>query len=165
METLFLFKIDIKNYSNRLEMEINKLLKLNNKSGFTKVIDDFVHYFSHLDSKGLASVLEDGVNYDELSKQNWIELFEKQFQSLKKNNIHYLKPINGICKGCKKNCLGFTFLNDLHGFYFDFVFETDGIKIFDFTECFNLKNEDFKLNKKDQIFINDANLFDENLPF
>ena len=51
---------------------------------FKETIAAFVHYFSLLDSNGLASILEDDVLYDEQSKQDWITLFEKQFESFRK---------------------------------------------------------------------------------
>ena len=114
-----------------------------------------MHYFSLLDSKGLASILKDNIIYDELSKQDWIALFEKQSESFKRNNIHYLNPVAGICSGCKKGCSGYTFLDDVNGFYIDIVFEVTKNGTIDFTECVNLKNEMKVAGKKEQIFINE----------
>lgn len=127
----------------------------NNTLIFNDDIAVFVHYFSSLDSKGLASVLKDGVVYDEQSKQDWIVLFDKQFESFRNHNIHYLKPITGVCMGCKKGCSGFTFLDEVQGFYVDMIIETKEAILTDFTECVNLKNELVLPNKKEQIFINE----------
>ena len=113
----------------------------------------FVHYFGTLDSEGLASILKDDVVYDELSKQEWIALLDKQFEGFKKNNINYLKPIPGICSGCKKGCLGYTFLDEVNGFYVDFAIEVTEHDNIDFTDCVNLKNQIKVANKKEQIFI------------
>jgi hypothetical protein len=128
------------------------------KSVFNQDTDAFVHYFSLLDSKGLASILKDNVLYDEQSKQDWIILFEKQFESFRKNNINFLNPIPGICSGCKKGCSGYTFLDEVDGFYVDIVFEANKEGNIDFTECVNLKNDVLGLNKKEQIFMNDKDL-------
>ena len=106
----------------------------------------------------MASLLKDEVLYDELPKDDWIALFEKQFESFKRNNIHYLKPFAGICSGCKKSCSGYTFLDEVNGFYVDIVFEANKEGNFDFTECVNLKNEIVLPNKKEQIFINEDGL-------
>ena len=128
------------------------------KSVFKEDITAFVYYFSLLDSKGLASILKDDVLYDEQSKQDWIALFEKQFESFRKNNINHLNPIPGICSGCKKGCSGYTFLDEVNGFYVDFVIEVNGNGTIDFTECVNLNNGIILPNKKEQIFINEKGL-------
>ncbi len=125
---------------------------------FNNERETFVHYFSSLDSKGLNSILKDNVIYDELSKQDWIILFEKQFESFRKNNINHLNPIPGICSGCKNGCSGYTFLDEVDGFYVDIVIEVNEEGAIDFTECVNLKNEIILSNKKEQIFINEKGL-------
>jgi hypothetical protein len=125
---------------------------------FNNERETFVHYFSSLDSKGLTSILKDDVLYDEHSKQDWTILFEKQFESFRKNNINHLKAIPGICSGCKKGCSGYTFLDEGYGFYVDFVIEVNEQGTLDFTECVNLKNEIALPNKKEQIFFNEEGL-------
>lgn len=132
--------------------------KLSNTSQNSTLESDFTYFFSNLNSKGLASILKEDVLYDEQSKQDWIALFEKQFQSFRKNNINHLNPIPGICSGCKKGCYGYTFLDEVYGFYVDIVFEANKEGNFDFTECVNLKNEIVLPNKKEQIFINEDGL-------
>ena len=137
-------------------MDNDKLVsKSKIKSVFKEDITAFVYYFSLLDSKGLASILKDDVLYDEQSKKDWIALFEKQFESFGKNNINHLNPIPGICSGCKKGCSGYTFLDEVDGFYVDIVFEANKGGNFDFIECVNLKNEIVLPNKKEQILINE----------
>lgn len=116
----------------------------------------FVDYYSKLDSNGLASILKDEVLYDELSKQDWITLFDKQFESFKKNNINHLNPIPGICSGCIKGCSGYTFLDEKGGFHIDLVFEVNKKGHIDFTECVNLKTEMKITSKKEQIFMNES---------
>jgi hypothetical protein len=140
-------------------MNDNKLFSKKNKTSvFKNGIAEFVNYFSLLDIKGLSSVLKEDVLYDELSKQEWVALFAKQFESFRKNNINHLNPIPGICSGCKKGCSGYTFLDDLSGFYIDFVIEVNEECIIDFTECVSLKNEMKVADKKEQIFINEKGL-------
>ena len=135
--------------------------KLSNTSKNSNVKSDFAHFFSNLNSIGLASLLKDEALYDEIPKDDWIALFEKQFESLKRNNIHYLKPISGICSGCKKGCSGYTFLDEVSGFYVDFVIEVNEEGTIDFTECVNLINEIALPNKKEQIYINEKGLYNE----
>jgi hypothetical protein len=132
--------------------------KLSNTSQNSTVKSDFARFFSNLNSIGLASLLKDDVLYDELPKDDWIALFEKQFESFKRNNIHYLKSIDGVCSGCKKGCSGYTFLDEVSGFYVDFVMEVNEEGAIDFTECVNLKNDMKVAGKKEQIFINDKYL-------
>ena len=78
-----------------------------------------------------------------------------------------MNPIPGICSGCKKGCSGYTFLDEVDGFYVDIVFEANKEGDIDFTECVNLKNEIALPNKKEQIFINEKGLFNEvdSVPF
>lgn len=127
--------------------------KLSNTSQNSSVKSDFAHLFSNLNSIGLASLLKDDILYDELSKDDWIALFEKQFKSFKRNNIHYFKTISGICSGCKKGCSGYTFLDEVNGFYVDLAIEVTEHGNIDFTDCVNLKNQIKVANKKEQIFI------------
>ena len=141
--------------------------KLSNTSQNSTVKSDFTHLFSNLNSIGLASLLKDDILYDELSKDDWIALFDKQFESFKKNNINYLKPFPGICSGCKKGCSGYTFLDEANGFYVDLAIEVTEYDNIDFTDCVNLKNQIEVANKKEQIFINEKGLHNEihGLPF
>jgi predicted metal-binding protein len=132
--------------------------KLSNTSQNSSVKSDFAHFFSNLNSIGLASLLKDDILYNELSKDDWIALFEKQFESFKRNNVHYLNPKPGVCEECKKGCEGFTFLDEDSGFYVDLVIESNGAIIVDFTDCVNLKNQILGINKKEQIFMNDKDL-------
>ncbi len=132
--------------------------KLFNTSKYSTVKSDFAHFFSNLNSIGLASLLKDDILYDELSKDDWIALFEKQFESFKRNNIHYLEPIVGVCTGCKKGCSGYTFLDEVDRFYVDLVIEVNKEGTIDFTECVHLKNEIVLPNKMEQIFINEKGL-------
>lgn len=136
-------------------MEENQLHFDSNKELLYKdSIATFVDYFSNLDSNGLASILEDDVLYEEKSKQDWLALFDKQFESFRKNNINHLNPIAGICTGCKKGCSGYTFLDEVNGFYVDFVIEVNEQGTIDFTECVNLKNEMKVTGKKEQVILN-----------
>jgi hypothetical protein len=132
--------------------------KLSNTSQNSTVVSNFIHFFSKLNSIGLASLLKDEVLYDELSKQDWITLLEKQFESFKQEKISFLKHIPGSCLGCKKGCSGYTFLDEGYGFYVDFVIEVNEQGTLDFTECVNLKNEIALPNKKEQIFFNEEGL-------
>ncbi len=120
---------------------------------------DFAYYFSNLDSQGLATLLREDTLYDELSKQDWIVIFEKQFESFKQEKISFLRPIPGSCIGCKKGCSGFTFLDEKSGFYVDLAIEITATAIVDFTDCVNLKNDILGLNKKEQIFMNTKDLY------
>lgn len=113
----------------------------------------FLYYFSTLDCIGLNTILKENFRYDGYSKSQYITLFEEQFESLKKENIHYLKPIPGICLGCKNGCSGFTFLDEKKGFYLDLIIEMRDTEIVNFMECFNLKNEIKVPNKIEQIVI------------
>lgn len=144
--------------------------KLDSESNKTFIIKDnvatFVHCFSSLDSEGLSSILKDDVVYDALSKQDWISLFKTQFESFRNNTIHHLKPIPGICSGCKKGCSGYTFLDEVNGFYIDLAIESTEYGNIDFTDCVNLKNQFEVANKKEQIFIKPIPYLDTNeVPF
>jgi hypothetical protein len=130
-----------------------------NETIFKEDKEAFVYFFSHLDNSGLSSILKDDNQYDDLSKNYWITLFEEQFKSFKEQNIRFLQPIPGSCIGCKKGCSGFTFLNENSGFYVDLVIESNTTEIVDFTDCVNLENEILGLNKKEQIFMNEKDLY------
>lgn len=124
-------------------------------------LEGFAHYFSKLDINGLENVLSNQNDYDGLTKPEYLELIEEHFVSLKKNGIHSLKSIPGVCDGCEKGCSGFTFLDEKDGFFMDFMVKVKDSEIVDFMECYNLKNDIEIPNKLEQIFINEKGLYNE----
>ena len=118
-----------------------------------KPINSFAYYFSKLDINGLETVLSNQNNYDGITKQEYLELIEKQFVSLKNNGIQSLKAIPGVCDGCEKGCSGFTFLDEKDGFFMDFMLKVKDSEIVNFMECYNLVNEVDIPNKNEQILI------------
>ena len=127
----------------------------------------FAHYFSKLDVNGLENLLSNENNYDGISKQEYLELIEKSFVSLKNNGIQTLKAIPGVCDGCEKGCSGFTFLDEKDGFFMDFMVKVNDSEIINFMECYNLKNEVEIPNKVEQIFVKPFTLDSDNdeVPF
>ena len=130
-------------------------------------IDSFAHYFSKLDINGLGTVLSDQNYYDGITKQEYLELIEKQFFSLKNNGIQSLKAIPGVCNGCEKGCSGFTFLDEKDGFFMDFMIKINDSEIVNLMECFNLVNEVEITNKLEQITVKPFTLDTDNdkVPF
>ena len=130
-------------------------------------IDSFAHYFSKLDINGLENVLSNQNNYDGITKQEYLELIEKQFFSLKSNGIQSLKAIPGVCDGCEKGCSGFTFLDEKDGFFMDFMVKIKDSEIVNLMECFNLVNEVEIPNKLEQITVKPFTLETDNdeVPF
>lgn len=143
-----------------MNTEQKKLLKQLDQMGdvvFVKNIENpkktFAYHFSLLDIEGLDTILSDKNYYDGVSKSHYINLIKIQFESLKEEGIHHLEPIPGICSGCKKGCSGYTFLDEVNGFYVDLAIEVTEHGNIDFTDCVNLKNQIKVANKKEQIFI------------
>lgn len=155
--------------------ELIQPLKEKEDSDFTKELnkfrDDkeaFVYYFSKLNSSGLDTVLKEYHTYDGFSKSQILTLLRNEFASFKNENIPYLKPIPGVCFGCKKGCEGFTFLDEVKGFYVDLIIEMKDSEIVNFMECFNFKNDIEVPNKIEQIVLNPhSNFLEEgdNIPF
>jgi hypothetical protein len=127
----------------------------------------FAHYFSKLDINGLDNVLSNQNSYDGITKQEYLELIEKHFVSLKDNGIQTLRAIPGVCDGCEKGCSGFTFLDEKGGFFMDFMIMVNDSEIINFMECYNLKNEVEIPNKLEQIFVKTFSLDTDNdeIPF
>ena len=143
-----------------METEKQKLLNELAKMGevtfvkkFENPIDSFAYYFSNLDINGIDSILSDQNYYDGITKQEYLELIEKQFFSIKNNGIQSLKAIPGVCDGCEKGCSGFTFLDEKDGFFMDFMVKIKDSEIVNLMECFNLVNEVDVPNKIEQITI------------
>jgi hypothetical protein len=130
-------------------------------------IDSFAHYFSKLDINGLGTVLSNQNYYDGITKQEYLELIEKQFFSPKNNGIQSLKAIPGVCDGCEKGCSGFTFLDEKDGFFMDFMVKIKDSEIVNLMECFNLVNEVEIPNKLEQITVKPFTLDTDNdkIPF
>ena len=134
---------------------------------FENPIDSFAYYFSKLDINGLGTVLSNKNYYDGITKQEYLELIEKQFVSLKNNGIQSLKAIPGVCDGCEKGCFGFTFLDEKDGFFMDFMVKVKDSEIVNLMECFNLVNEVEIPNKLEQIIVKPFTLDTDNdkIPF
>ena len=128
-------------------------------------IDSFAHYFSKLDINGLRTVLSNQNYYDGITKQEYLELIEKQFFSLKNNGIQSLKAIPGVCDGCEKGCSGFTFLDEKDGFFMDFMVKIKDSEIVNLIECFNLVNEVEIPKKLEQITVKPFTLDTDNDEF
>jgi len=130
-------------------------------------IDSFARYFSKLDINGLGTVLNNQNYYDGITKQEYLELIEKHFFSLKNNGIQSLKAIPGVCNGCEKGCSGFTFLDEKDGFFMDFMVKVKDSEIVNLMECFNLVNEIEIPNKLEQITVKPFTLDTDNdkVPF
>jgi hypothetical protein len=128
-------------------------------------LEAFAHYFSMLDVNGLENVLSNQNNYDGITKQEYLELIEKHFVSLKDNGIQSLKAIPGVCNGCEKGYSGFTFLDEKDGFFMDFMVMVNDSEIINFMECYNLKNEVEIPNKLEQIFVKPFTLDTDNDEF
>ncbi len=126
----------------------------------------FAHYFSKLDIHGLGNVLSNN-NYDGITKQEYLELIEKHFISLKNHGIQSLKAMPGVCDGCEKGCSGFTFLDEKGGFFMDFMIKVKDSEIVDLMECYNFKNYVEVPNKLEQIFVKPFTLDTDNneVPF
>ena len=166
--------MNLKKKVNSMDVEKRKLIQQLEELGevtFVKKaenqLDAFVHYFSKLDLNGLENVLSNQNNYDGISKQEYLELIEKHFVSLKDNGIQTLKAIPGVCDGCEKGCSGFTFLDEKEGFFMDFMIKVKNSEIVNFMECYNLKNDIEIPNKLEQIFVKSFTLDTDNdaVPF
>ena len=125
----------------------------------------FAHYFSKLDINGLENVLSNQNNYDGITKQEYLDLIEKHFISLKSNGIQTLTAIPGVCDGCEKGCSGFTFLDEKDGFYMDFMVKVKDSEIVDLMECYNLVNEVEIPNKLEHISVKPFTLETDNDEF
>jgi len=137
-----------------------------------KKIDDpkeaFAYYFSKLGITGIDRVLKDNNNYDGESKDFYVSLIRNEFENFKKQNIHYLKPIKGICKGCKNGCSGYVFIDEKSGFYVNMVIDVKNSEIVDLIECLNFKLEVENSFIKEQIIIKpflEIIQNEENIPF
>ena len=117
------------------------------------VLDGFAYYFTRLDLEGIDSLLSDYNNYDGVSKDYYLKLIEKAFNNLKSKGIRSLESIPGACNGCIKGCKGFTFIDSKTGAYIDIIVEVKNSEITNFMECYDLKNDHNKLNKKERIVI------------
>jgi hypothetical protein len=166
--------MNLKKYVNSMDAEKRKLIQQLEELGevtFVKKAENpleaFAHYFSKLDINGLENILSNQNNYDGITKQEYLELIEKHFVSLKKKDIHSLKAIPGVCDGCEKGCSGFTFLDEKDGFFMDFMVMVNDSEIINFMECYNLKNDIEIPNKKEQIFVKPFTLETDNdeVPF
>lgn len=113
----------------------------------------FADYFSNMDMNGLDSLLSNKHKYDGDTKEYYLKLINKEFEGFKSHNVHYLMPILGFCNGCKNKCSGYTFLDELNGFYINMVIEVKDFEITDLIECFNFTNDKEVINKKEQILI------------
>lgn len=112
-------------------------------------------YFEQMDIEAIEAFLPDGITYQDLSKDEFINRLKTVFKQFKKRGDTYLIPILGKCNGCYKNHSGFILAGNKSGNFITLIiYEQDGV-IKDVKECANFKVETVlcKLNK--QFFIDD----------
>lgn len=133
----------------------------------TKLLDNpkgaFAYYFSNFDINGIDRLLHNDNYYDGASKKVYLDLMKVEFDNFKKENIFYLKPLPGICNGCKNGCSGFVFLDEASGFFATMVIEVRDSEIFDLIECFNFAPQTPNQFLKEQIIIKPYQTLDENV--
>ena len=143
-----------------MDLEKKKLLEqLEELSGskfeqvFKGPLDGFAYYFSKLDLEGIDSLLSDYNNYDGVSKAYYLKLIEQAFNELKRQGITTLLAIPGVCNGCINVCSGYSFVDSKTGVYVDIIVEIKHKEITNFMECYDLNNDNKKLNKMERIVI------------
>ena len=143
-----------------MDLEKTKLLEqLEQFSGskfeklYDGVLDGFAYYFSRMDIDGIDSILPNYHLYDGFSKETYLHFISKKFDYLKSKGINSFEAFSGICNNCIKGCDGFTFIHRKTGLYIDMVVEVKNKTITNFVECYDLKNKENTIVKKERIVI------------
>lgn len=92
---------------NNEQLELIRQLEEIGEVTFVKKLEDpkgaFANYFSNLDIHGIGSLLNENNYYDEVSKENYLNLIQLQFESLKSKGIHSSKLISGVSFSLSNN--------------------------------------------------------------
>ena len=115
--------------------QLEEIGKVNFVKKFDNPKDAFAYYFSNFDINGIDSLLSDENWYDCATKEVYLDLMNKEFDNFKNENIFYLKPLPGICNGCKNGCSGFVFVDEASGFYLNMVIEVRDSEIVNLIGC------------------------------
>ncbi len=152
----------------KLIKQLEEMGEVNFVKKFDNPKDAFAYYFSNFDINSIDRLLSNEKWYDGASKEVYLDLMNAEFNNFKKENIFYLKPLPGICNGCKNGCSGFIFLDEASGFYVNMVIEVKDSEIVDLIECLNFTPDTPNDYLKEQIVIKPFVKFDDiesDIPF
>jgi hypothetical protein len=126
----------------------------------------FAHSFSHFDLKGIAALLDDTIRYDggNISKLAYLQAMENCFEALRARNVHELKVVENVCKGCNKGLAGFVFVDEESNEYYSFVLDVEDNQLKDLVECSRFSCG-LNLDGYKQVLINTNFEVDDELPF
>ena len=126
----------------------------------------FAHSFSTYNLEGIAALLDDTIRYDggNISKQAYLQEMENCFDELRARNVHELKVVENVCKGCNKGLAGFVFIDEENKEYYSFVLEVEDNQLKDLVECSRFSCG-LNLDGYKQVLINTNFEVDDELPF
>ena len=117
-------------------------------------ITSLIKAITSMDTNALEMILEDGVTYQDTSKEIFLQKLNDIFQLFHQNGDNELIAIKGKChsKICEnKNKKGVSFIGNVSGLYIDLIIENEEGAVKDIYECKDFcKNENtsFKQTRK-----------------
>lgn len=89
------------------------------KNNYNQIVDAF----KNMDIPMLHLILDEKINYNDLSKSEFLYLLNEVFEQMQKDGDTFLETHKGYCSNCFMGRQGITFIGNKSRNYFDIAFE------------------------------------------
>ena len=107
--------------------------------------DAVIHFIEQMDIEMLNDIL-DMDEYQDIKKYTFLQMLNLVFDKFKSEGNISLNAKLGICRGCKRGCLGYSFQGNL-SHRLDLYIEDENDHVIDIYECNSfelLEKQDFR---------------------
>lgn len=111
------------------------------------------HFIEKMDIEMVNVFLDNDKKYHGIEKYLFISKLQKAFETFIDRGDTQLFAVEGSCNSCYKIKNGYTFIGNNTNNYMSIIFDMEGNKIKDLSECRNFKSKQTNLNLKERIYI------------
>jgi hypothetical protein len=117
--------------------------------------DTVIYFIQQLDIEMVDSLLDDSLEYQDMSKDLFINKLGHAFNEFIETGDTFLTSTKGFCDSviCNYKCKGLSFVGNNSGNFIDLIIEVEDGKVVDMYECTYFKTKKETGTKKNRVWI------------